>query len=74
MKKWTWILNIGRWKYTYGTTSNFTEEDILHAFSLKKEARNIENEEIEHEPITDTKKLTYSSKLIKVLAVLKSGV
>jgi len=36
------------------TLSNFTEEDILHAFLQTNEPGETENEETEREPETDT--------------------
>ncbi|XP_025198312.1 tigger transposable element-derived protein 6-like [Melanaphis sacchari] len=50
------------------TTSNFTEEDIVHALSQTNEPGEIENEE------TDTEKPPSSSEMREALRVLRRGV
>jgi len=57
------------------TTSNCTEEDIVHALSQTNEhGEEIENEEIELEPQTDSEKPPSSFKMREALRVLRRGV
>jgi len=55
------------------TTSNFTEEDILHALSQTNKPEEIENEEIKIEPQTDTEKSLSSFEMRETLQVLQRG-